>query len=548
MARRVTVEHLDSAVFHVERVLAPGQAVGSKVAAGMEAIFRVTFLPNSVDSYEQQLLVATEREKFVVPLLAIGASAALDLPDSINLPTVAVKRTSRHPLLVSNVGKRAGSFQLVTSNSCFTVSPSRASLASGETLQLTLEFTPAAAGQHAGELQVVYEDSVRTTFTALSGVGHELDVGLLESQVVFLPTYMGKLSQRALRLFNHSDTSITFSIRAQPSIEAETIATCLALAAVQQGRSSGTGAAAARGIGSISTVWSPCSAASARPDSKQQRHMLGAADEVMDVDDEYDAAQQLQQSKPGPAGSAGYAEDQQLLEDAHLAAMRRTKRTRRDIAADKQLFGTQHFSVFPPEGVVHPHSEQEVIFQFAPDCARDFDALAWVDLQGLEERLPVQLQGQGLGAQVIFSYDTIDIGEAFVNTEHRYEAELLNRGKVDAYWSLQPCHTPFGSKFSFEPTDGILQPGTGQVIAVKLLSDVLGQFDETFNVQLKGSFKPLTLNIKGAVGGPQFVLDTQTLDYSIVSFGFRYVSLSEFVACRVQPCCCIFHYWVELSV
>lgn len=514
------MESLDSTLFHVERVPAPGQAIGSKIAAGMEAVFRVSFFPESIESYEQQLVVVTEREKFIVPLLAVGASAALDLPDSICMPAVASKQTAKHSLLISNVGRRAGSFQLATSNSCFAVTPSKACLAPGETLQLELEFTPSAAGQHAGELQVIYEDSNRTTFTMLSGQGLELNVGLSESQVVFLPTYMGKLSQRSLRVFNHSDTSITFSLRAQPSAEAELAATCSALAAVQQAAFAGSGATAAWSS-SLCGAWSPRATSGGSTGRKQHRNLLGAADVEMDVDDDSTAVAQQEQPKPGSAGSEGYSEDQQMLDDAQLAAMRRAKRARRDIVADKQLFGTLHFSVFPAEGVVHPHSEQDIIFQFAPDCAREFDALAWVELQGCGDRLPVQLQGQGLGAQVLFTYDTVDIGEAFVNTKHQYQVELLNKGKVDAHWSLQPCHTPFGSKFSFSPTEGVLQPGAGQVMDVRLLSDRLGQFDESFQVQLKGSFKPVILNIRGAVVGPQFALDVQSLDYSIASYGFR---------------------------
>jgi len=45
----------------------------------------------------------------------------------------------------------------------------------------------------------------------------------------------------------------------------------------------------------------------------------------------------------------------------------------------------------------------------------------------------------------------LDIGEAFVNTQHQYDVELLNKGKVEAQWNLQPCNTRFGSKFTFSP-------------------------------------------------------------------------------------------------
>lgn len=541
----MAVEALDSSCFQVQRLPAAGQAIGSKIAAGMEAAFKITFLPEATDSYEQQLVVVTEREKFLVPLLGIGAAAALDMPDSITLPAVAVKKTSRHCLLVTNVGRKAGSFQLATSSSCFAVAPSKGVLALGETLQLTLEFTPHALGEHEGELEVVYDDSSRATFTALKGQGLSLDVGLSDSQVVFLPTCMGKLSQRSFKVMNASDTAISFSIRAQPSAEAELAMTCTALAAAQQTtRMSGAGVAAARGLSSINGLG--CIAAAARVASRggrgsakkqqqtqEQQQVAGGMDEEMELADEGSCEQQQQCRRT--ASSADSEAGQWLLEDEQLAALRRSKRARRDIASDKQLFGTQHFAAFPPEGSVYPHSEQEVILQFSPDCAEEFEAVAWVELQGLGERLPLRLLGQGLGAQVVFSFDVVDIGEAFVNTEHKYEVELLNRGKVEADWLLQPCHTRFGSKFSFDPSAGVLQPGESQAINVRLLSDTLGQFDEVFQLFLKGSSKPVSLSIKGAVVGPQFLLDTQALDYGIMSYGFRWVTRDLHLQRQQEP-------------
>jgi hypothetical protein len=64
------------------------------------------------------------------------------------------------------------------------------------------------------------------------------------------------------------------------------------------------------------------------------------------------------------------------------------------------------------------------------------------------------------------------------------------------------------------------------VIAVRLLSDILGQFEESFQLFLTGSSRPVPLVFRGAVVGPQFTLDTQALDYGIMSYGFRWVELS----------------------
>lgn len=52
-----------------------------KVAPGMEVCYVVTFKPQEVRAYSVELMVVTEREKFVVPVGALGHRAVLDFPD-----------------------------------------------------------------------------------------------------------------------------------------------------------------------------------------------------------------------------------------------------------------------------------------------------------------------------------------------------------------------------------------------------------------------------------------------------------------------------------
>lgn len=553
------MEPLDSSFFKVQRLPAPKQVEGSKIAAGMEAVFRITFTPDSTGSYEQQLVVATERESFLVPVLAVGAAAVLDLPDGIDLPAAAAKKTSKHSFMVRNVGRAAGSFQLSTSSSCFTVRPGQGELAPGEAMQLTVEFTPEAPGPHEGELEVLYSGSSRTTFTVLRGMGQQLDVGLLlGQQALQLPkACMGKLSQRSFKIYNHSSSVVAWSIHQQPSVEVEAAVAHAALVGTQQQTSSFVGAScsiagpllpqktqpsspssrarALRGLSSHrislgSTGSSPKSSAASSRCSSSNRHSQhvdqAAAAALAEVPEGSSAQQQhLQQGRPSTASSeddSSMVSDSSLLGHQQLAALRLTKLACRDIQADRQLFSSPHFSIFPPQGSINPNSEQEVIVQFAPDSAGTFEALAWVDIQGLGQRLPLQLQGEGQGPVVVLSYgDVLDIGEAFVNMEQHYELELLNKGKVDAAWTLQHSHTRFGSKFSFSPDSGVLPVGQGQIISTTLLSDCLGKFDEAFQLQLVGNPGPMIFSIRGQVVGPQFEIDTQQLDFNIASFGFK---------------------------
>lgn len=71
--------------------------------------------------------------------------------------------------------------------------------------------------------------------------------------------------------------------------------------------------------------------------------------------------------------------------------------------------------------------EAEITVTFEPDHAREYKATAYCDVGGRSSRLPIQFCGTGLGPKAVFSYDLLDVGEAFINTPHKYEVELLNR-------------------------------------------------------------------------------------------------------------------------
>eukprot|EP00951_Prasinocladus_malaysianus_P003894 scaffold27553_cov35-Prasinocladus_malaysianus.AAC.1 len=95
-----------------------------------------------------------------------------------------------------------------------------------------------------------------------------------------------------------------------------------------------------------------------------------------------------------------------------------------------------------------------------------------------------------------------------------------------------PPDTDFGSKFTFEPDQGVLAPGEMQSIRVKLLSDILGPFNEVFFWNIKGSATDLSLQFRGRVAGPEFEFSPDAVDFGLVGFGFRYTQ--EFTLANVS--------------
>jgi hydrocephalus-inducing protein len=56
----------------------------------MEIQFIVRFSPEAKIDYNYDLVVETEREKFIVPIRAIGKRAMIDFPDSLDFENVPV--------------------------------------------------------------------------------------------------------------------------------------------------------------------------------------------------------------------------------------------------------------------------------------------------------------------------------------------------------------------------------------------------------------------------------------------------------------------------
>ena len=476
VARRVRIESLDSTFFSIERQTGHLADEGSKVAAGMEVAYTITFHPESNNDHFYKLIVVTEREKFLVPVTAMGAAPLLDMPDSISFPPTPIRKEARKSLLVRNIGSKAGSFELYAT-SCFSVAPSKAFLAPGETLQLSLEFSPSATGIHAGDLSVVY-DNGRTTYSSLQGEGEQLPVKLSSGQLKFLPTYISKLSQKSFKVVNDSDMALSYSVKAQPTPVDDLMVTSRTLASLAQYQSkSASNRSSSSKLESSGLPWGPRSQEVGRNRASRAEGRMpdrDAAPKGRRGDCRDDCGYGAAAEEMGGWDADAEGDGDSVLEDVGLATSRELKKARRDADADSQLFCSSTFSVFPAEGIVWPHSQTEIIVQFQPDHARDFEEDAWVELQGREERQLLQLHGRGLGAQAIFSYDSLDVGEVFVNTRHIYEVELMNRGKVDAEFRLQPCHTCFGSKFSFDPEAGVLPAGAVQVSTCAGVQEVPG--------------------------------------------------------------------------
>lgn len=186
----------------------------SKVAAGMEAKYLVTFRPESKEDYSSDIVVVTEREKFLVQVKAIGARAELDFPAYYNFDMCPVGCTTQKTFLVHNVGEKLGAFTVEAGEAGgpFVVSPKEATLGCGESMQFSVSFSPSDTVMYAQALSFKFLDG-QVCETMVEGGGAELDVHLKDEKVYLNPTFISRSSQKRFKLVNNSKVPVRFSFQ-----------------------------------------------------------------------------------------------------------------------------------------------------------------------------------------------------------------------------------------------------------------------------------------------------------------------------------------------
>jgi hydrocephalus-inducing protein len=215
VARRLQVQASQSPYFEL---VAP-QGPPAKVAPGVEATYVLRFRPDEDKDYADELVCVTEREKFVVPVRALGSRAALDLPDRVDFGEGVVKAEAVRAMLVRNIGDRASHFRLQAA-APFSVSPDHGRLEPQASMQLRVAFSPERALPHDSELRVTY-DTGEVTRTLLSGTGINANVRLERGALRFENTYLGLASQRTVKLVNRSGVKARFHWKSAATFEEE---------------------------------------------------------------------------------------------------------------------------------------------------------------------------------------------------------------------------------------------------------------------------------------------------------------------------------------
>ena len=441
----------------------------------------------------------------------MGLQAVLNLPDDVDFGVCPVKSKNVKTILTQNVGTALAKFTLRCSPPAFEAFPAEGLVEPGQTVMVEVHFIPQHATACEGELVVAYEDG-DSVFVNLRGVSENVGVFLSTPAVQLDAAYISLSSQKSIKVQNRSEIPVKFSWKQFANDEEEEFERerlFADLAAMEELEENAL-----------------------ENDFDQQRE-FGDASSAADGEQTNDKSGGMAAGYRGGSNDNDGDDDEELsgdeaavprpLREARAALSRKYRHLRKALEEDQMGFNDASFEVKPASGEIWANSEVEVTITFRPDTAADYACCGYLDVVGRDERLSLMLKGVGIGPKAVLSYDVLDVGDVFVNSTYAYALSVSNRGDIPCTWRMPPSQTPFGSAcFTWEPTKGVLPVGGSQPLGVTFKSGILGEFNETFKVQLKGSTEQLACQMKGHVIGPTFKFDVDVMDFGLVSYGFAH--------------------------
>jgi hydrocephalus-inducing protein len=245
-SRRMKVIPPESPYFSIEGPLPPGshlktstltssasvnasaavKGTDSRIAPGTEVTYIVTFRPQAVDDYAWDLVATTERERFVVPLRAVGSRPLLAMPDTLSFPSVPVKsKGCTKTIVIRNHGSVGASFEFsVEPGSPFTLKPSRGVIGpkgtpgAGDAVPVVITCVPLEAREYDSEVRVSYTSATGAgpyvCWLNLNGAGTDLEtaVRLSAPQLGLEPTYVSLESAGTVKLINKRVEALVVSV------------------------------------------------------------------------------------------------------------------------------------------------------------------------------------------------------------------------------------------------------------------------------------------------------------------------------------------------
>ena len=428
-------------------------------------------------------MVVTEREKFIVPIVAIGKRAMIDFPDILAFGNCPVKYKTEKPVIIRNLGEKTTKWFLKLPSG-FDANKKEGVLEYGKNEQIVIDFFPMEAKTYKNEILLSYDGL--EAYIQIMGVAHNGNVYLSKSFIQMDDAYIGLQTQQTLQIINKSNVKVDFQWRAFATEKEEQEKKNKIRLQLDQ-------------------------------EEAEEKMLLKeivsneVVQEEIEIEDQDDSEEEERDEK---------ALMLKRQKKAELLLARKYKNIRKAIEDDLLLFQDDIFNIEPQNGLIWPNSEMTVTVTFLPLGALHYSCTSFCNISCSADRLPLHLSGEGIGPKAYLSMVERSLGDVFVTQTKTTDIVIENKGEIEARFELLANETPFGKMFHFELDKGVLGVGERIPFRINFCSTILGEFSETFKWKLEGSTETLSILFTGHVIAPTFTFSKKEIKFKRVSYSF----------------------------
>ncbi|XP_063358792.1 hydrocephalus-inducing protein homolog [Cydia amplana] len=465
---RFSVKNISKATTHLTMIykecslisvkLASGQLL-SRLAPGISMTFQVVFRPDTLTDFVHKVTFTTENDQYVLPIFAMGPRPVFDFPDEISIPAAPLKVENHITVLVQNIGLTSAGFKLDTK--CpFSVQPKSAYLNPNEIVGIKAIVKTMRQGHIEGSLFVLFETG---EIFKIRLIGSTFLVSVqLEKQVVrFLETYNTMVRQQTFKITNKSEHLLTYMC-------------------------------------------------------------MKNEDVIHDFDEKVKLAHILYEFKRSESAKCQKLVYYDVLNsDEHDRVYTRIFFDQiHSLVADESLhFQDTHFSITPIKGKIWPNKSTELTITFYPHAIGEFKAVAYLDIDGTPDRMPLSMVGTSLPPDIVLNLETLDMDRVYINKKYNFEVIAINKGHINGVIVYQDTPTLFGSHVTCSPALRCLRPGERDIFVISFSNSNQGPYFEEVNFLIRDTEVVLKLYLKGEVIYPSVRFSIPCLDFGTVSLG-----------------------------
>ncbi|KAJ8920877.1 hypothetical protein NQ315_015670 [Exocentrus adspersus] len=361
--------------------------------------------------------------------------------------------------MVHNFGKIPVSL-IISTNNRFRATPYQHFMNPGEFLDVKISCKAPEIGHIKDSIYVLYND-LKVAVSVECEV-YTIEVQLEKNNLVFDSTYMGLKRQATVTVYNQNDRLINFTWKLHKDSQIEQLEKTNTVKKLER--------------------------------IKELEQKRCNKLEMMDIID-YEGHSRIYE---------------QIFED-EVAELNKD---------DKYLYQHPVFDIMPMMGQILPNNKQTFVVTFGPIKSELYESCAYLDVTGVDHRLPLKLSGRGQGPYASLNVKVLNIGDVFLCATHDYEIAVKNEGNIPATVVFQECVTTFDALIKCTPKKIRLQhQDCCDVFVVSFYSEIKGTFLETVEFSVKESGEKLQFVMTGNVVCPLLKLDVKELDFGVFPFG-----------------------------